>query len=154
MNLCLIWILYGYSWSCFFKIHCHNAREKLSSCEHLLSDVPGTLRQNLSLHPHFHDIVQSSSWDILHTCWDYLITLWPAIDGNQRYIWLFLGIFVKVNLPAKFCLHSCLNDFFSKKVMTLTHFSSLVQRHWDQWLKVKGKLVTVLEGWPRRLPLR
>ena len=38
VSLCLIWILYGYSWRSFFNILCSDAREISNSWEYLWSD--------------------------------------------------------------------------------------------------------------------
>ena len=47
-------------------------------------------RQNLSLHSHFQDILQSTSWqiwDFLPSCWGCLLTLWLQIcTPNDKFV--------------------------------------------------------------------
>ena len=95
MNLCLIWILYGYSWRTFFKILCNDARERPSYWESLQRDFYGLLR--------------TESF-IASTLSGYLSVnfYWPC---GLKFVYpminlAFLGIIAKVHLPAKFYLHS------------------------------------------------
>ena len=68
----------------------------------------GSSRQNLSLHPHCHDILQSTSCRSGFFCLHVSIVYWSC---GLKFVYptinlAFLVMIIKVKLPAKFCLHS------------------------------------------------
>ena len=126
MSLCLIWIPYGYSWRSFFKILCNDARERPSSWEHLRKDIFGLLRIDSltasTLSGHFADnILPDLGFFVEVVYWPCgLKSVYPTINLA------FVGLIIKVKLPAKFCWPSF--EWFCLQISCdVKYFSSPVQ---------------------------
>ena len=95
----------------FFKILCNNARERPSSWECLRRDFfwGGTLSNWIS--NHIYTVMTSCSQLPVRSgffCFHVEVGHWPC---GLKFVYpminlAFLGIIVKIKLPAKFCLHS------------------------------------------------
>ena len=124
VNLCLLWILCGYCWRSFFKIFCNDARERPSSWERLRKDFFGLLptesltSSTLSGHLAVNFLPDQVAEAVYWSCGLKLV--YPMINLA------FLGIIVKVKLPAKFSLHSF--EWFCLQISSdAKYFSSLAQ---------------------------
>ena len=92
--------------------------------------------QNLPLHSHCQDNLQSTScqiWSFLPPCWDCLLTLWLEICApNNKFG--FSGDKCQVKLPIKFCLHGF--EWFCLQMNSDTKYFSPYPRYCDQGLIV------------------
>ena len=104
VNLCLVWILFEYSWRAFCKILCNDACERPSSWEHLWKDF-------FRIFHRIHIVRTSCSQFPARSgiFWLFVEVVYLSCDLKFVYQIInlaFLGIIIKVNLPAKFCLPS------------------------------------------------
>ena len=89
-------------------------------------------QQNLSPHPHYQDILQSTFnqiWDFLPSCWGCLLTLWlkTCVPNNN---FGFSGDNCYIKLPVKFCLHSF--EWYSLQIIRdAEYFFFSCPRHCD-----------------------
>ena len=126
MSLCLIWILYGDSWSSFFKILCNDVCERLNSWE-CLQDFFGLLltesltASTLSVHLPARSGIFGPLVKIVY--WPFgLKFVYPMINLA------FLGIIVKLNFQRNFTC-TVLNYFVSKSVTQII-FPLLSKAFW------------------------
>ena len=137
VSLCLIWILYGYSWRSFFKILGNDVQERLGSWERLQ-------RGFFRLLP-----TESLTTSILsgHLAINFLPDLRFSASSLRLFIdsvtkdcvlndkFGFSGDIVIVKLPAKICLHST-EWFFSPNKFWRKIFFLSCPRHSDRGLIV------------------
>ena len=109
VSLCLIWILYGYSGRSFFKIFYDDLRKRLSSWERLRRDFFGHLLiESLTASKMSWHLAVNFMFDLGFSAFFVEVVFKPC---RLKFVYptinlAFLGIFIKVKLPAKFCLHS------------------------------------------------
>ena len=134
VSLCLVWILYEYSWRSFFTILYNNAREKPSSWEHLLR----LFRTPSDRNSHSIHIVRTSCGQLFVRSGIFclLVVYWLC---GLKFVYLaitlaFGGIIVKIKLPAKCCLNSfegiCLH------ISSDTKYFSLLSK--ALWLRINN----------------
>ena len=149
VSLCLIWILYGYSWRSIFKILWNNTHWRPSSWE--------CLRRGHFWTP--SDIISHCIYIVRTSCCQFparsgifclLVEVYKPCDLKFVYPTVnlaFMGIIVKVKLPAKFCRHS-FKWFSFQRSSDANYIFLSCPRHCDRGLIVV--IVYYFQIWNRK----
>ena len=141
MTLCLIWILYGYSWRSF-KILCNKF---LGTSLERLFWTPNRISHRIYIVRTFCSWLPARSRIF---CLLVEVVYWPC---GLKFVYptknlAFLEIIVKVKLPVKFCLHSF--EWFCLQISDAKYFFLSCLRHWDQGLIVV--IICYFQIWNKR----